>query len=92
MNTATVDEARALLGRICAAGYFPGVTGYSQGGFMAAFAGALVDIPVVVVPRAAGTQAAPVLTEWRSAERFNGLRCRASRVASRRRAPSSRSL
>ena len=64
MNTATVDEARALLGWIRDAGYFPGVTGYSQGGFMAAFAAAFVDFPVVVVPRAAGTQAAPVLTEW----------------------------
>jgi Alpha/beta hydrolase domain containing 18 len=64
MNTATVDEARALLGWIRDAGYVPGVTGYSQGGFMAAFAAAFVDFPVVVVPRAAGTQAAPVLTEW----------------------------
>jgi hypothetical protein len=64
MNTATVDEARALLGWIRDAGHLPGVTGYSQGGFMGAFAGALVDFPVVVVPRAAGTHAAPVLTEW----------------------------
>jgi hypothetical protein len=64
MNTATVDEARALLGWIRDAGHVAGVTGYSQGGFMAAFAAAFVDFPVVVVPRAAGTQAAPVLTEW----------------------------
>lgn len=64
MNTATVDEARALLGWIRAAGHLPGVTGYSQGGFMGAFAAALVDFPVVAVPRAAGTHAAPVLTEW----------------------------
>lgn len=64
MNTAMVDEARALLGWIRDAGRVPGVTGYSQGGFMAAFAAAFVDFPVVVVPRAAGTQAAPVLTEW----------------------------
>lgn len=64
MNTATVDEARALLGWIRDAGHLPGVTGYSQGGFMGAFAGALVDFPAVVVPRAAGTHAAPVLTEW----------------------------
>ena len=64
MNTAMVDEARALLGWIRSAGRVPGVTGYSQGGFMAAFAAAFVDFPVVVVPRAAGTQAAPVLTEW----------------------------
>jgi hypothetical protein len=64
MNTAMVDEARALLGWIRDAGRIAGVTGYSQGGFMAAFAAAFVDFPVVVVPRAAGTNAAPVLTEW----------------------------
>jgi hypothetical protein len=64
MNTAMVDEARALLGWIRDTGRLAGVTGYSQGGFMAAFAAAFVDFPVVVVPRAAGTQAAPVLTEW----------------------------
>ena len=64
MNTAMVDESRALLGWLRAAGRLGGVTGYSQGGFMAAFAAAFVDYPVVVVPRAAGTHAAPVLTEW----------------------------
>jgi hypothetical protein len=64
MNTAMVDEARALLGWIRDAGRVAGVTGYSQGGFMAAFAAAFVNFPVVVVPRAAGTRAAPVLTEW----------------------------
>jgi hypothetical protein len=64
MNTAMVDEARALLGWIRDSGRIAGVTGYSQGGFMAAFAAAFVDFPVVVVPRAAGTEAAPVLTEW----------------------------
>lgn len=64
MSTAMVDEARALLGWIRDAGRIPGVTGFSQGGFMAAFAAELVDFPVVVVPRAAGIQAAPVLTEW----------------------------
>jgi hypothetical protein len=64
MSTAMVDEARALLGWIRDSGRLAGVSGYSQGGFMAAFAAALVEFPVVVVPRAAGTQAAPVLTEW----------------------------
>lgn len=64
MSTAMVDEARALLGWLRRAGYVAGVTGYSLGGFMAAFAAAFVDFPVVVVPRAAGTNAAPVLTEW----------------------------
>ena len=64
MSTAMVDEARALLTWLRRAGYVAGVTGYSLGGFMAAFAAAFVDFPVVVVPRAAGTNAAPVLTEW----------------------------
>lgn len=63
MNTATVDEARALLGWIRDAGYVPGVTGFSQGGFMAAFAGTLVDFPTVVVTRAGGTHAVPVMME-----------------------------
>lgn len=64
MSTAMVDEARALLGWLRDAGRIAGVTGFSQGGFMAAFAAALVEFPVVVVPRGAGIQAAPVLTEW----------------------------
>lgn len=63
MNLATVDEARDLLGWLRAEGFGPvGVTGYSQGGFMAAFAAALVDFPVVAVPRGAGTSAIPVFT------------------------------
>lgn len=64
MSTAMVDEARALLGWIRDCGRVAGVSGYSLGGFMAAFAAALVDFPVIAVPRAAGTQAEPVLTEW----------------------------
>ena len=86
MNTATVDEARALLGWIRDTGHVPGVTGYSQGGFMAAFAAAFVDFPVVVVPRAAGTQAAPVLTEWalRRAVHWPSLAREAGSVAAAR--------
>ena len=64
MNLATVDEARFLLHVLRARGYGPvGVTGYSQGGFMSAFAASLVDFPVVAVPRAAGTSAEVVFTE-----------------------------
>lgn len=64
MNLATVDEARFLLHALRTEGYGPvGVTGYSQGGFMAAFAAALLDFPVVAVPRAAGTCAEVVFTE-----------------------------
>lgn len=64
MSTATVDETRALLAWARATGYFPGVAGYSHGGMMGAFAAALVDFPVVAVPRATGTHAAPVLADW----------------------------
>jgi len=86
MNTAMVDEARALLGWLRAAGRLGGVTGYSQGGFMAAFAAAFVDYPVVVVPRAAGTHAAPVLTEWalRRAVHWPSLARQAGSVAAAR--------
>jgi hypothetical protein len=62
MNLATVDEARALLAWLRQS-YSPvGVSGYSQGGFMSAFAAALVDFEVVAVPRGAGTSAVPVFT------------------------------
>lgn len=64
MSTSMVDEARALLGWIRDSGRLAGVSGFSQGGFMAAFAAALVDFPVVCVPRAAGIQAEPVLTKY----------------------------
>ena len=63
MNLATVDEARALLGWLRAEGHsLVGVTGYSQGGVMAAFAAALSPFPVAVVPRGAGNSAAPIFT------------------------------
>ena len=65
MNLASVDEGRALaawlhrLGRtrIC-------VTGFSQGGMMAAFAAAnTTRFPIAVVPCAAGLDSAPVFTK-----------------------------
>ncbi|MBW2524009.1 MAG: alpha/beta hydrolase family protein [Deltaproteobacteria bacterium] len=63
MNLGTVEEARALLRwlrnertEVC------GVTGYSQGGFMAGFAAALSPFPVAVIPRGAGSAAAPIFT------------------------------
>ncbi len=64
MNLTTVEEARALLGWLrTSEGFVPGVTGYSQGGMMAAFAGALVDFPVALVPRGAGDGAAPIFLD-----------------------------
>ncbi|MEO6773232.1 MAG: alpha/beta hydrolase family protein [Kofleriaceae bacterium] len=64
MNLATVDEARALLAWLRREG-FPrvGVTGFSQGGMMAAFAGALTDFPVACVPRCAGDRALPIFLD-----------------------------
>lgn len=64
MNVAMVDEARGLLAWLAADGYETvGVTGYSQGGMMAAFAAALTPWPVVAVPRGAGSSAVPIFTE-----------------------------
>jgi len=64
MNVAMVDEARGLLAWLASEQYETvGVTGYSQGGVMAAFAAALTPWPVVAVPRGAGASAVPVFTE-----------------------------
>lgn len=60
MNSATVEEARALLARAHADGHRVGATGYSQGGMMAAFAAALSDFPVAVAPRGAARAAGPI--------------------------------
>ncbi|MEM1031267.1 MAG: alpha/beta hydrolase family protein [Myxococcota bacterium] len=63
MNVATVQEARALLDWAHREGYPAlGVSGYSQGGIMAAFAAALTPRPVAVVPRGAGNAASPIFT------------------------------
>lgn len=81
MNLATVDEARALLGWLRGEGFSRiGVTGYSQGGMMAAFAGALTGFPVACVPRGAGDRALPIFldsalarsVDWRSLARDAG--------------------
>lgn len=63
MNLATVEEAAALLRTFHLRGHRVGVTGYSQGGVMAAFAAAVSDFAVVVVPRGAARAAGPVFTE-----------------------------
>jgi len=61
MNLATVEEARALLLYLHREGYeHIGVSGYSQGGIMAAFGAALTPFPVRVVPRGAGAAAEPI--------------------------------
>lgn len=70
MNTATVDEARAILRWVRDQGYAPGVSGYSQGGMMTAFAAALSDFAVAAVPCASGRRAAPIFTENALQRRF----------------------
>ncbi len=63
MNLVTVDEANALLSWMRRRGHERvGVTGYSQGGMMAAFAAAMVPFPVAAVPRGAGSAAGPIFT------------------------------
>jgi len=71
MNTATVDEAHALLGWLGERGHRVGVTGYSQGGMMAAFAAALTTRPVAAIPRACGAAAAAIFTEDALSRRFD---------------------
>ena len=71
MNTATVDEARALLRWLRDEGFVPGASGYSQGGMMTAFAAALSDFPVAAVPCASGLRAGPVFTENALQRRFD---------------------
>jgi len=63
MNLATVDEARALLRWLRGAGHaLVGVTGFSQGGAMAAFAAALSPFVVAAAPRGTGDAVAPIFT------------------------------
>lgn len=71
MNTATVDEAHAIVAHLRTLGHDRvAVSGYSQGGMMAAFTAALTPWPIAVVPRAAGAAAAAIFTEDALARRF----------------------
>ena len=64
MNLATVYEATALLHWLRRQGYeHTAISGYSQGGFMAAFAAVVTELPVAAVPLAAGSAALPVFTQ-----------------------------
>ncbi len=64
MNLSTVDEARALLEWLRREGFRNvGVSGYSQGGVMAAFAGALSAFPVACVPRGAADAARTIFMD-----------------------------
>jgi len=64
MFRATAVEATALLGWLLARGHPKvGVSGYSMGGSIAAYAAAMFPLPAAVIPLAAGHSAAPVFTE-----------------------------
>jgi dienelactone hydrolase len=64
MFRATAVEASALLGWLLARGHPKvGVSGYSMGGSLAAYAAAAFPLPVAVAPLAAADSAAPVFTE-----------------------------
>lgn len=64
MNYTTVVEARSLLAWLKQQGCGQiGVTGYSQGGVMAAFAAALSAFPVAAIPRGAGNAAKPIFID-----------------------------
>jgi pimeloyl-ACP methyl ester carboxylesterase len=64
MFRATAVEATALLGWLLARGHPKvGVSGYSMGGSIAAYAAALFPLPVAVIPLAVADSAAPVFTE-----------------------------
>lgn len=63
MNLATVVEAASLLRTFHDQGFDVGVTGYSQGGVMSAFAAAVSDFPLAAIPRGAARSAAPIFTE-----------------------------
>ncbi|MEL6340067.1 MAG: alpha/beta hydrolase family protein [Myxococcota bacterium] len=63
MNFATVEEGRAILQTLKDMGYsYLGVTGYSQGGVMAAFCAALTDFPVAVAARGMADSVADLFT------------------------------
>ncbi|MET0406491.1 MAG: alpha/beta hydrolase family protein [Cystobacter sp.] len=64
MFRATAVEATALLGWLLARGHPKvGISGYSMGGSVAAYAAALFPLPVAVIPLAPAHSAAPVFTE-----------------------------
>ncbi|MEO1173558.1 MAG: alpha/beta hydrolase family protein, partial [Myxococcota bacterium] len=63
MNYATVEEGRAILAYLRRLGFSRiAVTGYSQGGVMAAFCAALTSFPVAVAARAAADSVADLFT------------------------------
>jgi len=72
MNYTTVVEARCLLSWLRREGHrHVGVTGYSQGGMMTAFAAALTVFPVAAIPRGAADAAGPVFLDGSLSKSIN---------------------
>lgn len=64
MFRATAVEATALLGWLLARGHPKvGISGYSMGGSIAAYAATMFPLPAAVIPLAAAHSSAPVFTE-----------------------------
>jgi len=64
MNRTILLEARALLAWARGRGAPSlAITGYSMGGYMAAYAGALLDFPVAIAACAAGLSPVPIYTQ-----------------------------
>jgi hypothetical protein len=64
MFRATAVEATALMGWLLARGHPQvGISGYSLGGSIAAYAAAAFPLPVAVIPLAAAHSSAPIFTE-----------------------------
>jgi hypothetical protein len=63
MGRAAVLEGMALVSHLAREGYRVGVSGYSMGGNLAGFVGALSDAPVAIAPLAASYAAAPVFLD-----------------------------
>ncbi len=72
MNLATVDECRALAAWLDRQGRQVCLTGFSQGGMMAAFAAATTTrFPIGIVPCATGLTATPIFTKGALATAFD---------------------
>ena len=86
MNLATVLEGRAIVGWLASEGHPKIVlSGYSQGGIMAAFVSALVPFATGCVPRGSGARVEAIFTQGAlSPARWTGSASRVSSAAVRR--------
>lgn len=72
MNLATLREGRALVGWLRERGHKQvGLTGFSQGGMMAAFVAALTPVPMAVVPCATAQSVSAIFLEGTLTDGFD---------------------